>query len=86
MITVAVEFHGRLAGDARRALDHIATYAATCLRDHSAAPRLVLRWRACLERAVNFSAADIDLLALGCAPTASEARVLYGRVASAWQL
>ena len=86
VFTVVVELYGRLAGDARRALDHIATHAAACLRDHSVAPRLVLRWRACLERAVNFSAAGIDLLALGCAPTASEARVLYGRAASAWQL
>ena len=83
VLRAALETYGRLAGDTRRALDHIATHAAACLRDHSAALRFAPRRRACLERALNFSAADVELLAFGCAPTASEARVLHGRVASA---
>ncbi|CAK0877910.1 unnamed protein product, partial [Prorocentrum cordatum] len=44
------------------------------------AARLVPRWRAALERITQWAAAEIDLLALGCAPTAAQARVAWGRV------
>ena len=84
MLTVALESYGRLAAGTHRALEHLATHAAACLRDQWAAPRLVPRWRAALERTVTFAAADIDLISLGAAPTAQQTRVMYGRVASAW--
>ena len=63
-LTVALESQGRLTGDTHRALEHVATHVAACLRDHGAAPRHIPWRRACLERVVNFSAADVDLLAL----------------------
>ncbi|CAK0852171.1 unnamed protein product [Prorocentrum cordatum] len=72
VLTVAFETYGRLGAGTHRALEHLATQAGACMRDQWAAPRLVPTWRAALERVVHFAAADIDLLALGCTPTAAE--------------
>ncbi|CAK0795081.1 unnamed protein product [Prorocentrum cordatum] len=71
VLTVALESYGRLAAGTHWSLEHLATHAAASLRDQWAAPRLVPRWRAALERAVAFAAADIDLLSLGAAPLPS---------------
>ena len=84
VLTVALESYGRLAAGTHRSLEHLATHAAACLADQWAAPRLVPRWRAALERTVVFAAADIDLISFGSAPTATQTRVMYGRVSSSW--
>ena len=72
VLPVAVETYGRLATESHRSLEHIAMHAGVCNRDYWAAPRLVPTWRAALERIVQFAVADIDLLALGYAASASE--------------
>ena len=80
VLPVVFETYGRAAPETVRSLELIAAHAGCCLRDSWAAPRLVPRWRATLERIVQFAAADIDLLALGTDPSATEVRVAYGRV------
>ncbi|CAK0814807.1 unnamed protein product [Prorocentrum cordatum] len=50
VLPVAVESYGRLGAEAVRSLEHLATYAGACIADDCAAPRLVPRWRAALER------------------------------------
>ena len=80
VLPVAVESYGRIGSETLHSLDLLATHAGCSLRDAWAAPRLLPRWRAALERIVQYASADVDLLALGCAPTAAEARVAYGRV------
>ena len=80
VLPVVFETYGRAAPETLRSLEMIATHAGCCLRDAWAAPRLVPRWRATLERIVQFAAADIDLLALGHDPSVAETRIAYGRV------
>ena len=80
VLPVVFETYGRAALETTRSLELIAAHAGCCVRDAWAAPRLVPRWRATLERIVQFAAADIDLLALGSDPSATEVRVAYGRV------
>ena len=46
----------------------------------------VPRRRATLERIGKFAAADVDFLALGTGPSATEVRVVYWRVQPAYQL
>ncbi|CAK0796874.1 unnamed protein product, partial [Prorocentrum cordatum] len=80
VLTVAFETYGRLGAGTHSALEHLASQAGAWLWDQWAVPRLVPTWRAALERIVLFAAADTDLFALGCAPTAAEARAAWGRV------
>ena len=80
VLPVAVETYGRMGAESIRSLEHLAAHAGACMRDSWAAQRLLPKWRAALERIVHFSAADIDLLCLGCAPSATEARLAWGRV------
>ena len=83
VLPVAFESYGRIGSESLRSLDLLAVHAGCCMRDAWAAPRLLPKWRAALERLVHFAAADVDLLSLGCDPTLAEARVAWGRVTGA---
>ncbi|CAK0859372.1 unnamed protein product, partial [Prorocentrum cordatum] len=76
VMPVVFETYWIIAPETARSLELIAAHAGCCLRDALAAPRLVPKWRATLERIVQFAAADVDLLALGTDPIAAEVRRL----------
>ena len=65
VLPVGFETYGRIGAESLRALDVLAVHAGRSLRDAWAAPRLLPRWRASLERVIIFNVADMDLLALG---------------------
>ena len=79
VLPIVLESYGRLGTETLRSLDILATHAGCCLRDAWAAPRLLPRWRAAIERIVLHASADTELLALGWTSTAAEATVAYGR-------
>ena len=67
VITVALETYGRLAEKSCEGLAALATAAGHGLKDQWAAPRLLPRWKALIQRAVLYATADVDLLSLGAA-------------------
>ena len=79
VLPVIVGPYGRVGAETLRSPEHLAVHVGCCLRDQWAAPRLIPRWRAALERIVHVACSDIDLLSLGCAPTAHVARAAWGR-------
>ncbi|CAK0826085.1 unnamed protein product [Prorocentrum cordatum] len=83
VLPIAFETYGRIGAESLRSLDLLAVHAGCCMRDAWAAPRLLPKWRAALERLVHFAAADVDLLSFGCDPTLAEARAARGRVSGA---
>ena len=72
---VAAESYGRLGPNAESSLSQLATHTGTRLSDPYAAPRLLPRWRAALQRAIVWSTADVDLLALGSTACSSSCRL-----------
>ena len=75
VLPVPVESHGGLGADAARSLEQLAAHAAAAVAAAWAAPGLAPKRRAALGCITQFGAADIDLLALGRSPTATETRV-----------
>ena len=65
VITIALETYGRIAPESLSGLEFLVARAGDNLRDRWASPRLLPEWRAALQRAVVFAAADIDLLCPG---------------------
>ena len=80
VLPVAMESYGRISNDAHRSLECLAAHAGPQLKDPWLAPRLLPTWRSALERVVQFTIADIDLLALGMGATAAESRISRGRI------
>ena len=67
VLAIALETYGRVAAVTVANLESLACTAGSGIRDRASAPQAVSAWKQAITRAVVYSMADIDLLALGAA-------------------